>query len=194
MTQIDVSMRTAAVIALLSVSPFATSEVRAEDEDESKAIKRPKVSMSQLWRTRPQRKDEPLREENISDNEVREIEALMKRLFPGSIVYISPVTAGCPCQDGTACDSQVWSVANRNDRSKGISLSRVDGKWEVGPLQQWWLTYERLMAERSAALQNRDTERPNFHEFNRRLQVHIEAFPFCAEQLDERRLQRGKYL
>ena len=169
---------------LLAVSLLTTSAALATesaDEVQSREIKRSVVPFSALWKTRPQRRDEPLREENVSDIEVRQIEGVTRNLFPGSVVYISAVTTGCPCEDGPDCDDQVWSVATADGNSRGIMLSNIEGEWQVGPLQEWWLTYDRILREYRESFQNgvrRSIEERQ--EFNKRMQTHYESFPFCA--------------
>lgn len=101
--------------------------------------------------TRPARREGPLREDNITDVEVREIQEVMASLAPGAIVNISGVVTGCPCEEGGGCTDQVWVVANRPERSRGLQLSRISGHWTVGPVQQWWLDYERLQTQRPKA-------------------------------------------
>lgn len=135
-----------------------------------------------IFRTFPVRRDYPLREKNISDTEVREIEAVMKERFPGSIVHISGVVVGCPCEDGPKCSAQVWSVATRDAISDQVVLSRIDGRWAVGPLQAWWIVRERIVSEfRKPVKKEPEDRRIDFREYRRRLNEHIDAFPFCAE-------------
>ena len=93
---------------------------------------------------RPIRRDGPLRELNVSDDEVREIQSIALAVFPGAIVNISGVVAGCSCEEGAACSDQVWVVARRSGYSQGLELSRVNGRWGIGVVQQWWLNYEEL--------------------------------------------------
>ncbi len=135
---------------------------------------------------RPERKDEPLREINISDVEVREIETLMMELYPASIVYISPVTTGCPCEDGSTCSDQVWSIATQGGRSYELALSRIDDKWQVGPLQEWWLQRDRILLEmqnwssRRADQQSPKDRSSTYSEFLERLVLHDEKYPACT--------------
>ena len=134
-----------------------------------------------ISRTRPRRLDEPLREDNISDEEVREIEAATSEIFPGALVNISGVTAGCPCQDGPACDSQVWAVAYRGDQSDGLLLSRIEGQWIIGPVQRWWHQYEKL--ERNMSLVLKTAGRDRFDQYRKLQQAQNdmqENFPLCA--------------
>lgn len=89
-----------------------------------------------------------LRYENISDEEVREIRAATSDVVLKSIVNISGVTLGCPCEDGAGCADQVWIVAERESRSIGLMLSLIDGHWTIGPVQQWWLEYDKLRSRK----------------------------------------------
>jgi hypothetical protein len=107
-----------------------------------------------LWRRayelRPQRRDEPLRYLNISDNEVREIQFVAEKFVPKAIVNISPVVTGCPCEEGPQCTEQVYIVANGADKSSGLQLSRIKNAWVVGQIQQWWIRYDALRARRTS--------------------------------------------
>lgn len=134
-----------------------------------------------FWKTRPVRRDTPLREENITDLEIAELEAEMKSLYPGTLVYVSAVTTGCPCEDGPDCTAQVWSVATLGDRSRGVALSRINGSWQVGPLQQWWLQYDSLWAAFRASRKGSDRERIRWVDHQQRLEEHKERFPLCVE-------------
>ena len=99
--------------------------------------------------TRPIRRDGPLRAENVNDDEVREMQAVVAQVLPGSILNISGVVSGCACEDGLSCSDQVWIVAHRPDRTRGLQLSKIDGHWAIGPVQQWWLDFENLTASRN---------------------------------------------
>jgi hypothetical protein len=70
--------------------------------------------------TRPIRREDSLRELNISEDEVREIQSAALQVSPGSIVNISGVVTGCPCEDGLGCSDQVWHcpVASRVSRKR----------------------------------------------------------------------------
>jgi len=94
----------------------------------------------------PARRVGPLRATNITDEEVREIQAVVRQTIPGAIVDIEGVVTGCDCGDGPACSDQVWIVAYRPERSRGLQVSRISGHWTIGPVQQWWLDYEALTA------------------------------------------------
>ena len=167
----------------LSVILVATLPAAGFAHDEEPERKRITSQLPvQYWKTRPARRDTPLREENISDLEVVEIEAEMRSMYPGSIVYISAVTTGCPCEDGPECTDLVWSVATLGDMSRGLALSNIAGKWQVGPLQQWWLDYDELWASYRASRQASDTsDRISYAEHLRRLDMHKQRFPVCVD-------------
>lgn len=84
----------------------------------------------------------PLRYENITDNEVREIRKQLDDEAPGDIVSISGVVAACGCEELPACTSQVAVDLKTGDKPRRIILSQVNGKWELGRLQAWWLRLE----------------------------------------------------
>ena len=92
---------------------------------------------------------------NISDIEVREIQAAANTLLPKAIVNIGGVTVRCPCEDGPKCTDQVWVVAWRPTHTTGMLFSHIDGKWIVGPVQKWWLEYQQLL-DRQRTLSNFD--------------------------------------
>jgi hypothetical protein len=94
----------------------------------------------------PSRRDSPLRDSNITDEEVREIQIVARQVMPGAIVNISGVVMGCPCEDGPTCSDQVWIVAYTPEKSRGLQLSKMGGHWTIGPLQQWWINYDELSA------------------------------------------------
>ena len=133
---------------------------------------------SSIWLTRPVRRDEPLRFENINDLEVGEIRSLMAERYPGAIVYISGVTLGCACQDGPQCTEQVWSAALLGDDSYELLLSRIDGTWQVGPLQEWGIARDRLFE--LAFPTDPTQERIPYDDFQRRLLDLERAYPWCA--------------
>ena len=122
--------------------------------------------------TRPRRREQPSRPTNIGDDEVREIQRLTADLWPDSIVNISTVVVGCPCEDGPSCTDQVWVAGQRRAVIKGLLLSRIEGRWAVGPVQQWWMEYERL--------QSRRAEFPSYMAYGRARDALLEAFPICT--------------
>jgi hypothetical protein len=97
----------------------------------------------------PQRRDTPLRDINISDDEVRELQALMEKYLPSDYVNISPVVTDCPCEEGPTCTAQVYVVATLNGQERGLQLSRLDEQWQVGVVQQWWLKFQSIKRQRT---------------------------------------------
>jgi hypothetical protein len=83
----------------------------------------------------------PLRQDNISDEEVREVQQAALEVYPDSIVNISGVTDGCNCEEGSACTAQVWLALYREEHIRGLVLSKIGGHWKVGAVQRWWLQY-----------------------------------------------------
>ena len=170
-----------AIIIALPILLYSISSSAQDNDRSARSAERDRIW--QIYRTRPVRLDGPLREENISDEEVREIEAVMNEQFPGAIVNIGGVTAGCPCEDGGSCDSQVWVVAHRADRSNGLMLSRIGDHWTIGPLQKWWRRYDRLRSLISAAMAS---GAPDLFETFRELQEQQNQlqreFPKCGPQ------------
>ena len=135
---------------------------------------------------RPSYRDEPLREENISDIEVRQIQAVMKGLYPGSIVYISSVITGCPCEDGPQCTDQVWCVAFSDEEINQLGLSRIGGKWKIGPLQDWWMTYEEIQKFGRQFRSSRESKSGlTYEQYQNLLSQHYAAAPRCAGSEDD---------
>lgn len=126
--------------------------------------------VKRIHRSRIGRRDHPLRADNINDEEVREIEAVMLARHPGAVVNIGAVVNNCPCEDGPACSEQVWVVAYRPEASLGLQLSRLDGRWQVGPLQRWWLRFDEFQQRPFPTGRSGDPQ----------LQAQLEAF--LAEQ------------
>lgn len=97
----------------------------------------------------------PLRYENISDVEVRQVQSVVAGIVPGALVYISGVVQGCGCEEGLSCTDQLAVVAHHDGEDTSLTLSKLDGQWKIGRLQDWWLRYRALGKDynvRSAAL------------------------------------------
>ena len=105
----------------------------------------------------PRRVDFPMRESNISDVEVKEIQGLVAEIYPGAILNIGSVVSECRCADGPACSAQVWVVAYGLGRSHGMMLSEIDNEWQIGPVQSWWIEYEDLVDRMRQILQESKT-------------------------------------
>jgi hypothetical protein len=137
--------------------------------------------------TRPVRRDGPLRETNLTDEEVREIQEAARGVVPDAIVNISGVVRGCPCEEGAGCSDRVWIVAYRPGFMKGLQLSRIGGRWGVGRVQQLWLELEDLDSRRQASFASGMAgriDRQKFQEERQRLseeeQKLYDKFPVCA--------------
>ena len=121
-------------------------------------------------RAQPRRKDGPLREVNLSDQETREIQAAALDVVPGSLLNISGAVAGCPCEEGPACSDQVWVVAHRPGHTQGLELSRIDGHWMIGVVQQWYLNLEQIQSMRRTEA------------YGKALQSLNDSFPICPNK------------
>jgi hypothetical protein len=119
----------------------------------------------------PKRRDSPLRELNLTDEEVREIQAATQAYLPSAYLNISPVVTGCACEDGPDCSEQVYVLADTGAVGRGLQLSRLKNKWTVAPLQQWWLNFERLKERRG---------KMTYPEYERALIILSREYPTCA--------------
>jgi hypothetical protein len=119
----------------------------------------------------PRRVDTPMREINLSDGEVREIEALAGKYALNSMLNISPVIAGCACEEGPLCTDQLYVVATTPHETVGLQLSRVRNAWIVGPVQQWWLQFDKLRARKATM------DWPRYADAKNRMLL---EFPMCA--------------
>jgi len=102
------------------------------------------------WRSsarfRPQPPAGPLRYENISDIEVREIQRAAASVDSGAMIYIAGVVVGCGCAEGPTCSNQIWVNLYHPAGNTGLQLSKIDGHWKIGVLQDWWLRYDAFLA------------------------------------------------
>jgi hypothetical protein len=137
-------------VCLVLFASLANAQRLSEDELEQMA-----AYHMRLWKIRdradalyPQRRDTPMRELNISDNEVREIEAIAHRYLFNSMLNISPVVTGCACEEGPLCTDQVFVVATTATQTVSLQLSRIRNAWVVGPVQRWWTQFSALQARR----------------------------------------------
>jgi hypothetical protein len=125
----------------------------------------------------PRRRDAPMREINITDEEIREVQAATKSWLPDVYLNISPVVTGCPCEDGPACKEQVYIVADLGEKSVGLMLSRIKNEWKVGDVQRWWVRYARLFAER---------DKMEWSEYKQAEFKMAREFPLCSVPETER--------
>lgn len=167
---------------LLVAACLAAGTSIAQSSDELHRRTGYMLRMERIWarekrirETRPERRDSPLREENIRDEEVREIQAAARGIVPKAIVNISGVVTGCPCEEGSTCSDQVWILASSPDKTLGLQLSKIGNAWKIGPIQRWWL-------ERDALVARRDSFR-SYDEFRNALNALTEQFPICTAAL-----------
>ncbi len=124
----------------------------------------------------PARRNTPLRDVNISDEEIREVEQITRKYLPRAYVNISPVVTDCPCEEGPACIAQVYVVAQTADKTRGIQLSRMNKQWNVGVVQQWWLRRDAVVRQHTGdALLD-------FYLHRKAVTELLEEFPMCAGQ------------
>ena len=144
-------MRTISILGLALLLVTAASAQGPMSKAEREANRALVLKLMRIedraYELRPRRRDEPLRYLNISDNEIREIQLLAEKYLPKSLLNISPVVTGCPCEEGPQCTDQVYIVAETAQSSKGLLMSRVRNAWVVGPVQQWWLKHDELTAQ-----------------------------------------------
>lgn len=179
-TLITVTLWLFLILAIIIAGSLTFTAAFADDKNWS-AWKAEHERRRYIHTTRPRRLDEPLRVENISDDEVREIQAVICEVFPGAIANISGVTDKCPCEEGPACDSQVWVLAHRNDRYDGVLLSRIESKWVVGAIQLWWFRYDQLQSQMMSSLRARTPEdREKYQRVLEELAMHQDLFPSCT--------------
>jgi hypothetical protein len=121
----------------------------------------------------PGRRDTPLRELNISDEEVREVQAIAAHYLPRALVNISPVVGGCPCEEGRACTAQVYVLATSKGQTSGLQLSRTGQHWDVGVVQKWWL--------KRSAIQRQNTGNAflDYYLAEKARNDLLEEFPMC---------------
>jgi hypothetical protein len=84
------------LLCATALSQNATDLQRREDSERYRHI----------VTTEPRRPNKPLRQDNITDEEVREVQRAALEVYPDSIVSISGVTDGCDCEDGSNCTAQ----------------------------------------------------------------------------------------
>ncbi|MEO8062958.1 MAG: hypothetical protein ABI821_09425 [Pseudomonadota bacterium] len=122
----------------------------------------------------PGRRNTPLRDLNITDGEVREVQAIAARFLPRAIVNISPVVTECPCEEGPNCTAQVFVLATEKEKTSGLQLSRTKEAWDVGVVQKWWLKRGAIQRQNTG-----DTFR-DYYLARKAQNDLLEEFPICA--------------
>jgi hypothetical protein len=141
-------MRFIPVLLLALISSFAHPVCfNIEDPSARKICRDKEMALdSRIFRTHPSRRGGPLRSVNLNDIEVREIQAAAVGVYSDAVINISGSTVGCHCEDGPKCTGEVWLMASTAGGVKDLKLSKIDGHWKVGPIQNWWLKYFEFQA------------------------------------------------
>jgi len=167
---------------LLAVQTLCVAVVYA-DEAADKAREERWARQERIWKLEqrireitPRRRDSPPRRENISDDEIREIENLTHEIFPRTLVNIGTVVTGCPCEDGPKCSDQVWLTAVKDNTTYELQLSRINNKWMVGPVQLWWIEYKNMQMEYERYWGKKFYPGGGTHESL------VERFPICEQK------------
>lgn len=158
-----------AAVQVFAEEPRVTRQSWSEWLSEGRRMQRIEDRAFEL---RPHRRDTPLREVNISDNEVREVQDIASQYAMNTMLNISPVVAGCPCEEGPLCTDQVYVIATLPEKTVGLQLSRVRNAWVVGAVQKWWLRYDVLLKEGATA--------KDYEEFRQKRNRMLLEFPACA--------------
>jgi hypothetical protein len=123
----------------------------------------------------PRRRDTPLRYLNISDSEVREVQAIARKYQMSELLNISPVVEGCPCEEGGTCTEQLYIVGAIDKQAQGLLLSRRRNLWTLSVVQRWWLERAALEARQKVM---------DFRSFENAWERLLLEFPQCAPSGD----------
>jgi hypothetical protein len=88
------------------------------------------------------------REENITDEEVREIQKVVAEKIPGSILRIGPVTVGCQCSERPGCTNEVVLVVSNAARTIQATFARVKKVWQLSEATRLELRRQQLAEKR----------------------------------------------
>jgi hypothetical protein len=161
-------------LAASAQQPAARAQI---DAREAQALKRSQIQ-SRAYELRPRRRDAPMRYVNLSDNEMREIQEVASKHLSNTLLNVSPVIEGCPCEEGPLCTDQVYVVTQASEKSVGLQLSLVKKVWKVGVVQSWWLKYDALHAEARAS-----GKRFDYEKLVRAESELLRDFPTCVGEL-----------
>jgi len=164
-------------VAVICALTFSGASFGAGDSiwAEGMHVAKPPFQWRRLHMIRPA--SMTLREDNITDEEVREIQSVMKEVAADAIVHIGGVMTGCNCEEGPDCTDQVWVIAYKPERSDGFTLSRIKGEWSLGVLPKW--TLENLRLEGAYASTKDPAKRRALAET---WVAHQNNFPVCHAQ------------
>jgi hypothetical protein len=126
----------------------------------------------------PGRRETPLRDLNISDSEVREVQVIAARFLPKALVNISPVVTECPCEEGPNCTAQVYVLATGKGQTSGLQMSRTKEVWDVSVVQKWWLKRNAIQRQNTGNTFLDDYLAQKAHN------EMLDEFPMCAGQID----------
>jgi hypothetical protein len=116
----------------------------AEDTNTAKEFE----SYRHINTAEPQLPRRRFRRENISDDEVREIQDVAATVYPDFIVVISGVVDGCDCEEGSQCTAEVGLALYRENQNHSLLLAKVGEHWRLSVVQAWWLRYHAHQASR----------------------------------------------
>jgi hypothetical protein len=118
-----------------------------------------------------------VRQDNITDEEVREVQHAAREIYPDTVVIIGAVMEGCDCEDGGSCTAQVGITLNReNYQTRTLVLSRISGHWKVGAVQSWSIQYKAHQHQPGFPGWGCDELSIAWRKENQRL---LESFPAC---------------
>jgi hypothetical protein len=168
-------MRIAAwsIVGLAMVVGASSQQPAARAQPDAQVLKRAEIQR-RAYELRPQRRDAPMRYINLSDNEMREVQEVASKHLSKTVLNVSPVIEGCPCEEGPMCTDQVYVVTHASGKPVGLQLSRVNKVWRVGVVQMWWLKYDALRAKVNAA---------NYEKFLGAESDLFREFPICVGEL-----------
>ena len=84
------------------------------------------------------------------------------------------MTDGCDCEDGSNCTAQVWLALYRENQTRSLVLSKIDGHWKIGAVQSWWLRYSAHQSTSPGF--GRNPKQIAWAQENQRL---LDSFPTC---------------
>jgi hypothetical protein len=164
-------------VAGLALAISAVGQERrtpAQASERSALAEKQRALAMRAWELRPRRRDEPLRYINLSDNEMREIQDIAQKQRSNTMLNVSPVVEGCPCEEGPMCTDQVYVITYASEKANGLQLSRVKGLWQLGVVQQWWNKYDELRAQGM---------KMNYQLFESKQSELFREFPSCVGEL-----------
>jgi hypothetical protein len=178
------NMRNFSILAVTLALAAAAGAQSPSSKAEREAYRERQMDLiDRAWQLRPGRRDEPLRELNITDNEIREIQGVAAKYIPKTLMNISPVIAGCPCEEGPQCTDQVYIVAEKGEKSVGLQLSRVKNAWQVGVVQEWWFRHDALQARRA---------KMEYRQYKSEIDELFRVFPMCVGELVPAKVEAKK--